>query len=250
MELQGKVSVVTGAADGICKELARKLSAQGSDVAIIDINDAEGKTTERELRRDGVRVKYYHCDLRDVAEIHSTFEDIELDFGMVDILINGAGLANRTAIEDITEEEWDLLNSVNIKGAFFAAQSAVRIMKKHGYGRIVNVGSIRGIRSDGHHTIYDITKAGMIAMTRSFAVALGEHGINTNCVSLAYILTPMTMHNLNTPGWKERVLSHIPRRELISIDEAADTVLFLCSDKASGINGADIVVDGGWTANE
>jgi NAD(P)-dependent dehydrogenase (short-subunit alcohol dehydrogenase family) len=170
---------------------------------------------------------------------------VKESFGTVDILVNCAGLTNRTPIENISEAEWDLLNSVNLKATFFASQAAVKIMKAKHSGKIVSISSLRAHVTDDKHTIYDVTKAGIEAMTRSFAVAFGKEHINVNAVAPGYVLTPMTRHNLDDAGWLDRLKSRVPLGRLVEMQEVADAVLFMVSDSADAITGQTLIIDGG-----
>ncbi|MFZ5975802.1 MAG: SDR family NAD(P)-dependent oxidoreductase [Bacillota bacterium] len=249
MQFKGKVSVITGGANGIGRQLALSLSKLGSKIAIIDIKQAEGDETAREVSKASECV-FYHCDVKKLANIEATIKEIDRHFGGIDILANCAGLANRTPIEDITEEEWDLLNSVNLKASFFVSKEACKIMRRQGGGRIINFSSIRAYQADGNHTIYDVTKAGILAMTRSFAVAYAKDNINVNAVSPGYVLTPMSAHNLERKDFTKWLYGRVPAGRFIEIQEVVDTVLFLASEHASGITGQDILVDGGWQVHE
>lgn len=241
--LQGKRVVVTGGASGLGAAVARAAAAAGGQVAIVDVHADAAGTVAAEI---GARA--YTCDLRDVSAIGPVFADIERDLGGVDVLVNAAGVANRTPIEDITEAEWDLLCDVNQKGVFFVSQAAYRIMLRQNSGRIVNIASLRGHISDGRHVIYDANKSAVHAMTRAFAVAGGPHGITCNSVSPSYVLTPMTRHNLERPGWREWALDKVPIGRFMEEDDVTNLVTYLASDKAAGLNGQDFVVDGGWSA--
>lgn len=249
MRFDGKVSVITGGANGIGRQIAIELSRRGSKTAIIDIKEAEGAAAAGEASAFS-QSAFYRCDLRKHAEIQSAMNAIIGYFGKTDILVNCAGLANRTPIGDITQEEWDSLNDVNLKAAFFVSQQACISMKKNGGGRIVNLSSIRAYQADGRHTIYDVTKAGILAMTRSFAVAFAKDNITVNAVSPGYVLTPMTAHNWERKGFAQWLSKRVPMGRLIETREVVDTVLFLVSDHASGITGQDILVDGGWMVHE
>lgn len=249
MQFNKKVCVITGGANGIGKQLALSLSKFGARIAIIDVKQAEGEAAAGEVSAASECV-FYHCDLRELANIEATMKEIDRHFGRIDILANCAGLANRTPIESITEEEWDLLNDVNLKASFFTSKEACKIMKRHGGGRIINFSSIRAYQADGNHTIYDVTKAGILAMTRSFAVAFAKDNINVNAVSPGYVLTPMSAHNLERKDFISWLYGRVPAGRFIDIQEVVDTVLFLASDRASGITGQDIIVDGGWQIHE
>lgn len=245
MQLKDKISVVTGGANGIGRQIALTFAKQGSKVVILDIKDEDGKKVESELNEIS-EGRFFNCDLRSVKNIENTVSLIEKTYGTIDILVNCAGLANRTPIVDITEQEWDLLNDVNLKAAFFVSKEVVKIMKKHSKGKIINISSQRAHTADGKHTIYDVTKAGVEAMTRSFAVAFAKDNINVNAVAPGYVLTPMTAHNLKKEGWHDWICDRIPKGRLIEMQEVADVVLFFASNKCSGVTGQYLLVDGGW----
>ena len=251
MEFQGKVCLVTGGAGGIGEEIARQFAAQGAVAAIIDIDAEKGREVAADIGGGSAGdARFYRCDLRSVSDIQRTVAAVLDDFGRVDVVANVAGLANRTVHENITEDEWDLLNDVNLKEPFFVAQAAYRAMKEQGSGRIINIASYRAHTTDGHHLIYAATKAGIQAITRDLAVGGGPYGITANTVSPGYVITPMTAHNLENDTWLDRVRERIPLGRLLESKEVAHAVLFLASDKASGITGQNLLVDGGWTVHE
>ena len=245
MLLKDKCCIITGAAGGIGLQIATAFAQEGAKVALLDVQEDKIKAEAAKL---GGRP--YVCDLRSVESIEKAFAAVLNDLKRIDVLVNCAGLANRTPIEDIVEEEWDLLCDVNLKGLFFASREAYRAMLKQGGGKIVNISSIRGYMSDGRHVIYDSTKAAVHAMTRTFAVAGGPKGIITNSISPAYVLTPMTRHNLQRKGWLESIVAHIPIGRLMEMEEVSNAALYLASDLSSGVNGHDLIVDGGWRASE
>ena len=245
VQVKDKVCVVTGAASGIGHQIAVTLAQAGGKVCVVDVQKEKAEASAAE-----VGGKAYLCDLRSVAEIESTMAAIVADFGRVDVLVNVAGLANRTPNESITEAEWDLLNDVNLKATYFMSKEAYKVMLGQGSGKIINFSSHRGSISDGRHTIYDATKAGVEAVTRSFAVSGGPKGITCNAIAPAYVITRMTTHNLENPEWMAHMCSRIPLGRLLEMQEVANLALYLASDKSTGINGQTIHLDGGWTAHE
>ncbi|MDR0485501.1 MAG: SDR family oxidoreductase, partial [Elusimicrobiota bacterium] len=245
-QLKGKVCVVTGGAMGIGQKTAQTFAEEGAKVALVDVNMEKGKESAEEInKKNPGAAKFYACNLRKVQEIRDTVDAIYKDFGKIDAVTNIAGLANRTPNESITEEEWDLLTDVNLKAVFFMSQAVYRYMLKQGYGKIINLSSHRGTCTDGSHTIYDATKAGVQALARGFAVSGGSKGICSIAVAPGYVLTPMTAHNLDTPGWLDNLKSRVPLGRFIEMQEVANVLTFIVSDKSSGINGATIMVDGG-----
>lgn len=247
MRFKQKIAVVTGGATGIGHETAKALADEGAIVAIIDIKIAESQAFAEENNN----IKFYYCDVRKLDDIKSTFEKIVKDLGEIDILINAAGLANRTGVYDITEEEWDLLNDVNLKASFFCAQQTAHSMRRSKKGgKIVNIASTRAHQADGKHTIYDVTKAGVQAISRSLAVDLAKDKITVNTVAPGYVLSPMTAHNLDDEKWIDWLSSRVPLGRMIEFKEVVDTILFFCSDASSGITGQNLCIDGGWSIHE
>lgn len=246
-KFKDKVTVVSGGASGIGNATASGFANAGARVAILDINREVGEKVAAELPG----AAFFQCDLRDVSAIKRAFGEIAAAMGEVDIMVNCAGLANRTPIVDTTEEEWDLLNDVNLKATFFCAQQAAVSMLRGGKGgRIVNIGSHRARLTDDRHTIYAATKAAVQAVARGFGVAFARDGITVNTISPGYVLSPMTSHNLQNKEWLDWVTSRIPMGRLIEFKEVVAAIMFLCSPEASGITGQNLYVDGGWTAHE
>lgn len=251
MQLKDKICIVTGAANGIGRKTAESFAAEGAKVALVDVQIELAREVAEKINKTAKnKSKAYECNLRSVDEIKKTVAEIYKDFSKIDALVNVAGLANRTPNEKITEAEWDLLNDVNLKAVFFMGQAVYQIMLEQGYGKIINLASQRAHTTDGSHTIYDATKAGVQAVTRGFAVTGGRKGICTNTVTPGYVLTPMTAHNLENKGWLDHMQERVPLGRLIEMDEVANVITFLASDKCSGVNGQNFVVDGGWTVHE
>jgi NAD(P)-dependent dehydrogenase (short-subunit alcohol dehydrogenase family) len=248
MLLDNKVSLVTGGAGGIGREIALALAKEGSQVAIVDIKQKEGEEIVKQLNQFS-KGYFIHSDISKVAHIEQVVQEVYDKFGALDILINNAGISIRTAVDEMTEEEWDRILTINLKSAYFFSKEAARLMKARRSGVIINVSSIRAIIADKTHAGYAITKAGMIALTKSLAVSLAEFGIRANAVMPGYVLTPMTEHNLSNRQWLEWLREKVPMGRLIDMQEVADAVVFLASQKASGITGESIVIDGGWLAN-
>lgn len=243
--LDGKVVIITGAAGGVGAVVARELSAQGCDIAIIDIKDEEGERVAKELG-DGRHAKYYHCDISDMDALEKTFNAIIVDFGGVDILINNAGVPVRWHIQEMTSERWDWFAAINMKATYFLSKLAVPHMAKKKWGRIVNVSSIRTrVINDETHTGYAITKTAVESITKNFAVIYGKDGITTNALAFGYLRTPMTDHYTNEAGQEERMTISNPLKRIVDLQEIADIMAFLVSDKASAINAQIIFTEGG-----
>lgn len=249
MLLADKVALITGGAGGIGKQIALTFARECAKVIIVDVKQAESEETVSEIGgySEG---SYLLADISHVGNIRQAVADAHARYGRIDVLVNNAGISMRSPVEEVTEEEWDRINAINLKAAYFFSAEVAKIMKQQRSGRIVNMSSIRGLVGDKTHVGYSVTKAGMQSLTRSFAVSLAEHGIHVNSVSPGYVLTPMTRHNLDRPGWNDWVRATIPLGRLIEMQEVANAVLFLASDLASGITGHNLVIDGGWTAQD
>lgn len=248
-EFQNQIAIVTGGANGVGKQITRTLVECGCKVAIFDIKDEEGEMTAQEIGRGG-KVVYFHCDVSSTDELKMAFTEAVAHFGKVDILVNNAGIPVRNYIEDITPELWDSINAINMKAVFFLSKLAAEHMRAYGNGRgrIVNISSIRSIVVDDFHPGYNITKAGVNAITRNFAVRYAKWGITTNALALGIVITPMTAHYLDEPENLKRLKSN-PMGRLFEASEVANVVAFLASDKASAVNGQIIGVDGGGALN-
>lgn len=236
-----KTCVVTGAANGIGRGGAAYFVGRGARVALLDVVETVGDVA-RELGGESVA---YRCDLMKTAECAGILGEVRKKFGSINMFINVAGLANRTPVENITEDEWDMVCGVNLKGAFFASQQAYKFMMSDGGGRILNFSSLRSRRSDGRHLLYETSKAGIEAMTRCLAVAGGPHKIMANAIALSYVITPMTEHNLRREGWKETALRRIPMGSFLEIGDVVKLAGFLMSDENAGITGQTVVIDRG-----
>jgi NAD(P)-dependent dehydrogenase (short-subunit alcohol dehydrogenase family) len=248
-EADGRVAFVTGAGSpsGIGFATARILGREGAALAI-------GSTTERihdraaELEDAGVEVDGYVADLTDREQVARTVDAIAERFGRIDILVNNAGLGTNHDALDATEEEWDELLDVNLKGLFFACQAAGRHMVDRGYGRIVNMSSQAGHVGIRRHAGYCASKGGVELLTKVLALEWGGHGVTVNAVAPTFVRTPGTAQRLDRPEFLADVVSRIPVGRVGTTAEVAAAVIFLASKEAAMVNGTSILVDGGWTA--
>jgi len=234
--LQGRVAVVTGGGRGIGKGIAGKLAAAGADVIVGDIDMAQAQLTADELSRKNKKVMAAQIDVcreESVAELITRALD---EFGNVDILINNAGIMFRTRLMDISVDEWERILQVNLTGPFLCTKAVIPVMKKNGFGRIVNISSSAG-RSvstlGGVH--YTASKAGLLGLTRAVAKEVAPFGITVNAVCPGLIDTQMARET-TTP---------FPIKRLGSSEEIGDLVVFLCSENASYITGASVDINGG-----
>jgi 3-oxoacyl-[acyl-carrier protein] reductase len=244
MRLSGKVAIVTGGGRGLGKAIAVRLAEEGAGIAVVDINEVTARSVQGELRDHGVKSLSCGADVSNVAEVKSMVLSVVRELGTVDILVNNAGIVHTTAIENITEEEWDRLIAVNLKSVFFASQQVLPYMKRKRYGRIVNISSSAGrMGGYGNGVAYAASKAGIIGLTMSFARKVAEHGVTVNAVAPG--TTETEMIQALSEETKRMLKDLIPMKRLGTPKNVADAVAFLASDEADFITGAVIDVNGG-----
>lgn len=246
--LEGKVAVVTGASMGIGYGLAKAIANAGAKVAVASRSADQLEQLVKEIEDEGGEAKAFELDVRDVAGIDKTFAAIKSHFGGVDILVNNAGLGDNHRAEDITEDDWDAMMEVNLKGAFFVAQAAGRIMLAQGEGRIVNMSSQASSVGIRDHAVYCATKGGVDQFTRVLALEWGHRGVNVNAVAPTFIYTPGTAERLDQPDYLKSVLDRLPIGRVGTIMDVAGAVIYLASPASGMVNGEILKVDGGWTA--
>lgn len=246
--LRGQVALVTGASQGIGHDLALALADAGARVAVAarQLDALERLCGEIVAAGgDGVAVE---LDLRDRASIEAAVAATVERFGRLDILVNVAGLGTNHDALDATEAEWDELFAVNVRGLFFACQSAGRRMVAQGHGRIINMSSQAGLVGIPRHAAYSASKAAIIGLTRVLAIEWGPHGVTVNCVAPTFVRTPGTAERLDRPEFLADVRARIPVGHVGSTTDVAGAVIYLASPSAGMVTGSVLVVDGGWTA--
>jgi NAD(P)-dependent dehydrogenase (short-subunit alcohol dehydrogenase family) len=234
-DLSGQVALVTGANRGLGHDIALALAGAGATV-VSGVRGEDAPTERVEL------------DLRDVGSIRTAVDEVVARHGKLDVLVNNAGLGTNHDALDATEEEWDELMAVNLRGLFFASQAAGRHMVRAGYGRIVNMSSQAGRVGIRRHAAYSASKGGVELLTKVLALEWGAHGVTVNAVAPTFIRTPGTAERLDDPDFLRDVVSRIPIGRVGTTAEVAAAVIFLASPGAALVNGTSIVVDGGWTA--
>jgi NAD(P)-dependent dehydrogenase (short-subunit alcohol dehydrogenase family) len=234
-DLTGRVALVTGAGRGIGHDLALALVGAGATV-VSGIRGGDAPT-------ESVTI-----DLRDIGSISAAVDTVVERHGRIDMLVNNAGLGTNHDALDVTEEEWDELMAVNLKGLFFTCQAAGRHMVARRYGRIVNMSSQAGHVGIRRHAAYSASKGGVELLTKVLALEWGPHGVTVNAVAPTFVRTPGTAERLDRPEFLDDVLTRIPIGRVGTTTEVAAAVIFLASPSAGLVNGTSIVVDGGWTA--
>lgn len=252
-----KVVFITGAASGIGYKIAVEFAKSGAKVALSDINEAKVEVVGRELRSEGYDCIDIKCNVTDEEELKKAIDQTVETYGRVDILINNAGLQHVAAIEEFPADKFELMTKTMLVAPFMATKHVFPIMKKQGFGRIINMSSMNGLVGFAGKAAYNSAKHGVIGLTKVAALEGGEHGITVNAMCPGYVDTPLVRNqfpdlaeNRGIPVKKviEEVLSSIPQKRFLEVQEIADYALFLASEKAKGITGQAVVLDGGYTA--
>jgi len=246
--LKGRVAIVTGGGRGLGKGMAIALSGAGADVVLISRTADELNTTAEEIRRAGGRAEAHPADVSKVEEMDDLIRSIHSTRGRVDILVNNAGFAIRKPALDFTPGEWEQQVEVNLKGAYFVAQAAGKVMKSQGRGKIINIGSLSSYIGLPNASVYGITRGGILSMTRSLALEWARYRIHVNAIAPGYFRTKQTAPLFSDEKRREWVLSRIPWGRAGLPGDLAGVAVFLASNASDYITGQMIVVDGGWLA--
>ncbi|HEY8477085.1 MAG TPA: SDR family NAD(P)-dependent oxidoreductase [Chloroflexota bacterium] len=245
IDLGGRVAIVTGAGQGIGQGIAQTLARHGARIAVADINLAAAEETACGIDAEGGEAMAVHVDVSDAASVRAMVERCLARWETVHILVNNAGIVTTQLVEEMPEEDWRRVIDVNLTGPFLCCQAVLPIMRRNGYGKIVNVASVAGRRiSHSAGANYTASKAGLLGFTRHLAYEVASYGINVNAICPAATLTPLGERILPAEMLAERVAS-IPRGRLATPQDHANAVLFLVSDLADFICGATLDVDGG-----
>ncbi|MGH7354905.1 MAG: glucose 1-dehydrogenase [Candidatus Rokuibacteriota bacterium] len=247
MRLQGKVALVTGGASGMGAAEAKLFAKEGASVVVADVLDAEGKKVVDDITSAKGRARYVHLDVTREAEWQGAVAAAIEAFGKLDVLVNNAGISGGIERDIMSTTAWDRLMDVNAKGVFLGMKHAIPAMQKAGAGSIVNISSISGITGQAMvHMGYNASKGAVRVMTKSAAVQHATEGIRVNSVHPG-VMPPMLTSNRTTEA-QARLLKGVPMKREGRLEEVAHAVLFLASDEASYITGAELAVDGGYLA--
>lgn len=241
--LDKNIAIITGGAMGIGKATALRFAKEGAIVAIWDVNKEKAQAVIDQIIAEGGQARFYAVNTMDEEQVNVAAAAVNADFGRIDILINNAGITRDSSLKKMTREQWDLVIGVNLTGVFLCTQAVVPYMEANNYGRIINASSVVGLTGNFGQTNYAATKSGVIGMSKVWAREFGRKGITSNAVAPGFIHTEMM--DTIPDSVLENLTSRTPLQRLGTVDELANTYLFLASSEASFINGAVISVDGG-----
>ncbi|MFC6339221.1 glucose 1-dehydrogenase [Pseudomonas sp. CCM 7891] len=244
----GRVALVTGAAMGIGAAIAERLGHDGHTVVVADINLAAAEEMVAGLNAQGIEALALEIDVGDAGSIAAAFAYLQERFGRCDVLVNNAGIAKTQAFLDCDLGDWQRVLNINLTGSLLCGQHAARLMSANGWGRIINVASISGMRASMGRTAYGTSKAAIIGLTRQMAVELAEYGITVNGIAPGPVDTPLTQM-LHSAATRDSYARAVPMRRYGTPAEMAGAVAFLASDDSSYISGHVIPVDGGFMAS-
>ncbi|UCG69366.1 MAG: 3-oxoacyl-[acyl-carrier-protein] reductase [Thermoplasmata archaeon] len=242
MRLKDKVALITGSGSGIGEATAMKFSEEGAKLIINDVNMESANNVAEKIKATGGEVLVLKADISKKDEVEGMIEQIIEHFGRLDILVNNAGVNRDAFVKKMTEEDWDTVITINLKGTFLCAQAAMNAMSKQKYGKIINTSSIGALGNPGQAN-YASSKCGVIGLTRTLALECARYNINVNCVAPGATKTPMTAQIPKEIA--EAITGKIPLKRFAEPEEIANLHLFLASDEASYITGQVIFVDGG-----
>jgi 3-oxoacyl-[acyl-carrier protein] reductase len=243
LKLGGRVALVTGAAQGIGKAVALLLARNGADIVVSDINLEKAEEAANEIKSIGRKALAVKGDVANWNDVERMVEVILEKFAKIDILVNNAGITRDKLILRMTEEDWDAVLDVNLKGTFHCTKAVVRHMAKQRSGKIVNIASVVGEMGNAGQANYSASKAGVIGLTKTIAREFAQRGININAIAPGYIETPMT--EVLPEKAKEELKKLIPMERLGKPEDVAEAVLFLVSEESNYITGQVLNVNGG-----
>lgn len=243
-----RAALITGGTGGIGADLAVAFGRSGARVAVAGRRTGEAEAVAGRIRDGGGEAVAIALDLADRASIERAVAATVAAFGRIDILVNNAGLGTNHDALEATEAEWDELFAVNVRGLFFACQSAARRMVPQGSGRIINMASQAGLVGIPRHAAYSASKAAVIGLTKVLALEWSPHGVTVNAVAPTWTYTPGTAQRLDDPPFLASVLARIPAGRVATTDEIAAAFVYLASPAAAMVTGTVLTIDGGWTA--
>jgi 3-hydroxybutyrate dehydrogenase len=256
--VENKIVFITGAASGIGLEIAKEFAKEGAKVAISDLHEDAAKSAAEELKGAGLDAIGLGCNVADEGQLTTALDRTIGHYGRLDVLINNAGLQFVSPIEEFPTEKFELLIKIMLQAPFMAIKHVFPLMKKQGFGRIINMASVNGLIGFAGKAAYNSAKHGLIGLTKVAALEGAEHGVTVNALCPGYVDTPLVRNQLsdlartrNVPLEKvleEVIYPLVPQKRLLTVQEIADYALFIASDKSRSITGQALVIDGGYTA--
>ena len=258
MQLKGKTAIVTGSTSGIGLAIAKAFAAEGANIVINGLGpEDEIAKTVADVAKLGSKVTYNGANMLKGDEIAAMVAKTEKDFGGVDILVNNAGIQHVCPIESFPIEKWDQILAINLSSAFHSMRAAVPGMKARKSGRFINIASAHSLVASPFKSAYVAAKHGLTGLTKTVAIELAEFGVTANCISPGFVWTPLVekqipdlakQQNCTEAEAKKKLLAHQATGRFVTVEEIGALAVFLASDAAASITGANYTVDGGWTA--
>jgi len=248
-DLSGKVALVTGAGRGMGYHIALALARYGADLVVCSRTPSELEKVGAEIKDLGRRVLIQQVDVTKIPEIHTMVEASVKTFGHIDVLVNNAGLNIPQVAEDVTEEAWDRIFDINLKGAFFCAQAVGKVMIQQKKGKIINISSQAGSVGLILRSAYCASKGGLNLLTKVLALEWAKHNIVVNAIAPTFIETPMTKPMLEKREFRDYVMGNILLGRLARFEDVTGAIIYLASEASNMVTGHVLLIDGGWTAH-
>lgn len=257
MRLDGKVALITGGTSGIGRATAILFARRGAKVVVVGRNRKKGEETVKSIKKEGGETEFVQADVSRSADVKRMVVTAVEKYGKLDILFNNAGVFVAKTTAETTEEEWDRVIGVNLKGVFLGSKFAIPQMIKQGGGCIINTSSVSGLKGSPYYAAYCASKGGVILFTKALAAEVAKYGIRVNCVCPGDISTPMldeeinislSLHKTSKKQVLQSKIAKIPLKKIGSPDDVANAVLFLASDEAAYVTGVALIIDGGKMA--
>jgi NAD(P)-dependent dehydrogenase (short-subunit alcohol dehydrogenase family) len=249
---RGQVVVVTGGASGIGRGIAERFAEAGASVAIVDRNRNQGQAVQSEIQTESAICEFFPADVSNEAETARVIAQIANRFQRIDHLVNNAGIVLVKGVEECTTEEWDAVFGVNVKSVFLMVKYSLPWLRKSSRPSVVNISSVSGIVAQRGTPAYVASKGAVLMLSKALALDLADDGIRVNCVCPGITDTPLFHHHVASTSDPAKTLlqrtRRVPMARMLSPHEIADAVLYLASDRASGITGTELIVDGGYLA--
>ncbi len=260
MSIKGKTALITGSTSGIGLGMAKRFAANGAHIVLNGFGDDAAITAiQRDIEAEGVRCLYNGADLTKPEAIEAMMAEVETEFGGLDVLVNNAGIQHVAPVDEFPVAKWDALIAIVLTATFHTTRLAVPMMKKAGWGRIINIASAHGKVASPFKSAYVAAKHGVVGFSKSVALEVAEQGITVNALCPGYVRTPLVENQIADTAkargiTEEEVVRDVLlaaqwTKQFVEPDSIADFALFLCSDAAKNVTGAALSIDGGWTTS-